>query len=757
MLSHDIEPQQHESSGLATQRPLGPTVVCHMTKTVRTQRACSASTRRGRGTFTLRVLAVMLVISWWLAVPLAAEDPQLTAIFPLSCRAGESVRVSLTGKHLDTSSALVFDNPAITAEREPSGQFVIRVAAGAQPLECDVWCLAGSRLSNPRRFVISTLQRQTEDQDNDTADAAQSLPLPSSIDGRLETKAERDWYQFSGKSGQQIAIRCRSRSLDGAVAPVLVLYDASGRELAHSSGRRLEPLLLWTVPQDGVYRLRVSDRSYQAGPASYYRLELFSGTHALSAFPNLLQIAVPAKLALYGIGLTDHAPQTARFAGGQPVPTQALGTIPGVGHDAPLAWQHAGEVFPRVQLGHSPLLASMSAPWPSVALTAEPVIAEVETQTSSQQDCQPLVVPSLVNGRFDRRGDVDWYALTVAKGTSLRIDLYGDRFGLRTDLDASLLDDTGKTLITFPDLGDSKGALAKVSSGSLDVSAVWKAPADGSYRLVIRDLYGSSVAGVDRSYVLHVRPDAPGFRVTALPPSDTLPGGFSVPQSGRTGWRMSAMRFGGFKGPIHITLNPENPPPGLALDDCWIGPGQTDTTCVLSADAEANLGVRFFNFEAQATIDNQPRRQPVTVTTLTDSHNTAARRVHRTAAAIANPSRLGLGLENKSKSVAAGGTLQLLLRRTHLRGTLKGPVKISLTESPLTAAKPIPDLAPQATSVNFAVQVPQKLPPGPYSIAARASATFVIPAAKGQKPTEETLQVWSNSVVVHVVAAAKAD
>jgi len=728
-----------------------------MTEIGRIEHAFAAGIRHGRCTPRLHRIATTLVIFWLTTVPLAAADPQLTSVFPLSCRAGESVQVTLAGKHVDTASALIFDHPAITAERQPSGEFLVRAAAGTEPVECDVWCLADNRLSNPRRFVITTLQRKTEAQDNDTADAAQTLPLPGCVDGRLQAKAEQDWYQFSAKSGQHIAIQCRSHSLDGAVTPVLILYDSAGRELAHSSGRRLEPLLLWTAAQDGVYRLRVSDRSYQSEPASFYRLELFSETHIVSVFPNLLQIEVPAKLSLYGIGLTDHAPQTARFAGGQPVPTHALGSIPGVERHAPLAWQHAGDVFPRVQLGRRLRLHDVPTRLPSIALTEDSVIVELESQTTSLQECQPLDMPSLVNGRFDRRGDVDWYSLTIDKGTALRIDLYGDRFGLRTDLDAALLDDTGKTLITFPDLGGPQGALAKLSSGSLDVSAVWKAPAAGRYRLVVRDLYGSSVAGVDRSYVLHVRRDTPGFRVTALPPSDTLPSGFSVPQSGRTGWRMSALRYGGFSGPIRITLNDENQPAGLGVDDCWIGPGQTETTCVLSAEAEAKLGVRFFDFEAQATIENQPRKQPIRVMTLTDSYNTTARSVRRATAAVASPGPLNLRLETPSKSVAVGGTMPLLLRRVHLRGTLKAPVKISLTESPLTPAKPIPDLATTATEVGFSLQVPPKLQPGRYSVAVRGSATFVIPAKKGSKPTEETLQTWSNSVVVQVVAAAKAD
>jgi hypothetical protein len=501
--------------------------------------------------------------------------------------------------------------------------------------------------------------------------------------------------------------------------------------------------------------LRISDRSYQAVPASFYRLELFSGPYAASVFPNLFQSAVPAEVSLYGIGLALNAPPPARLAGGPDVPTVSRGTIPAISSNAADAWQAATEWFPRVQLQRSPLFANLADARPSVAVTHAPVVLENESQTFSLTKYQSLEVPSLLNGRFDHTGDIDWYAFTLKKGDSVRIDIYGDRFGLPTDLDASVLDATGKTLITFPDLGSPQGPLAALSNGSLDVSAVWKAPSDGVFRLVVRDLYGSSVAGVDRCYVLHVHPEVPGFRVTALPPDGKLPSGISVPQGGRTGWRMAATRYGGFSGEIRIALKPNTAPPGLASDTCWIGPNQTDATCVLSADTDAVPGVRMFEFEAHATVGKQALRQSVRMTTLTDSQRIPARRMRRAAAAISNPSRLGVSLEPATQSVVIGKTLNLHLRRTQLVGTLKQPAKIRLSASPLTAAKPLPSLAPDADVVAIALQVPKTLAPGHYSIAALVSGTLVIAGTAGEKPSEESVQAWSNTVAFQVQPPAQ--
>ncbi|MEO1995260.1 MAG: hypothetical protein ABGZ17_08290, partial [Planctomycetaceae bacterium] len=125
--------------------------------------------------------------------------------------------------------------------------------------------------------------------------------------------------------------------------------------------------------------------------------------------------------------------------------------------------------------------------------------------------------------------------------------------------------------------------------------------------------------------------------------------------------------------------------------------------------------------------------------------------------AISNPSRLGDSLEPATQPVVIGKTLNLHLRRTQLVGTLKKPATIHLPASPLTVAKPLPGLAPDAEVVAIVLQVPKTLAPGRYSIAALVSGTLIKAGTAGQKPTEESVQAWSNTVAFQVQPATKSD
>jgi hypothetical protein len=672
-------------------------------------------------------------------------DPQLTSLFPLSCQCGKDVEVTLAGKEVKNASELLFSVPGISAEAVGNGKFLVRVDETAQARNCDVYCVVGGRLSNPRRFVISSQSCVVEQSGNDTPETAQEIPLPGAVDGRLEAATKYDWYQFEGRSGLNVILICRSRTLDGSVEPIVSLFGPGGRELAHSSGRQREPVMTLTLPENGRYRIRISDKSYRKNDQSFYRLEVLTGPRVFGCFPNVLQKDETRDVTLFGFGLAE--PHSGQQAGNQTALTGMPLRISGNNIPSRLAWQESVLPFPSVSLD----LPDGVNGFANVMSVDVPVTVEQETHTESMDVFQMLNRPVLLNGRFDRSGDVDWFGFSSQKNESIRIDIFGDRLGQRMDLDAAILDAKGKILVTFKESGLPKGYPSVLSAESKDVSAVWKASADGEYRLVVRDLYGNSIAGAGRTYVLHLRTNRPSFRVFALPPNESISASATIPKAGYSIWRLFVARQDGFDGAIRITLDEGSKLSGVSLDECWIGPAETSANALLTSTDNAGSGGRLLSFQAEAKIGDDLIQSPVAVITPLANNTVPGRVVDRVAVLVSTEEPLRVRLKNPTPKIKAGQKLKLVVSRSHLAGTLKSAAKIEFPVLPAGIKIAKASLNPNDEKTTVELTIPEKLKPGRYSLAALVTATVLQKLKQDAKPKELTVRIWSNSITFEVL------
>ncbi|MFT5325643.1 MAG: hypothetical protein ACI8P0_003513 [Planctomycetaceae bacterium] len=682
--------------------------------------------------------------------------PLLDSVFPLSCEAGKSVTVTLAGKELDKAKSLVFSIPEVTATADDAGKFVVSVAADTPPQDCDVWCVADGHVSNPRRFVVSTLPNIAEAGKNDSSAAAQTIPFPGAVDGLLEAAAKFDWFQFESKEGQSLTLSCRSRSLDGSAQPVVTLFSPAGREIAHSTGRRREPLLHRTLSETGTYRVRVSDRAYKTAADSFYRLELLTGPQIVTAWPDLIQRSAVSQtgLTLYGHGLPGKSESLIRLVGSRT-------SIRKLKSDATLSsgllihgWQNAAESFDTaIPLQPNSTTTSVAGS-PRIHFTDRAVQYEDEAATQSATAAQPLSVPVLLNGRFDSRNDVDWFSFDAKKGETFLIDVYGDRLDHLMDVDAVIMDAAGKTLVTFPDKPAPKNLPTSLTQASLDVSGSWKAPADGTFHLILRDLYGSTLFGVDRTYVLSVRKSQPSFDVVITPPDDKTPAGYSIPRNGRTAVRVSLIRHDGFAAGVRLRLSEENRKAGLILDESWIGPGESSGLAILSSalDGEVTSPIRFLELEATTDADS-PLVKHTRAVTLLRAGKADGRFMDRLPVSDSSAQPLTATLSLANTELAPGEKLKLTLKHSLSTGTLKADAKIEFPVLPTGMKAPAAAIKPSTKETTFEIAIPDKLPLGRYSLAAVVSATI----SKGTeaKPAEVKTQVWSNAVSFHVKPPAK--
>ena len=139
--------------------------------------------------------------------------------------------------------------------------------------------------SNPIRIGFTTAPVITESTEE------QLVTIPSEIHGNFDGTGDLDHYLFEAKKGQSLWIDCLSERLGNASDPLLIIEhqktDDKGNEQftevqsnddGGNPGDRLFPLstrdpsLLFSPPEDGTYRVTLTNQTGQGGPANLYRL-----------------------------------------------------------------------------------------------------------------------------------------------------------------------------------------------------------------------------------------------------------------------------------------------------------------------------------------------------------------------------------------------------------------------------------------------------------------------------------------------------
>jgi hypothetical protein len=266
---------------------------------------------RGREDFVYRVVL--------------GEIPFVTGMFPLGGKAGAKTPVEFTGWNL--SQTRVIEH----ARGKERGVELV------SPDDGDI---------DARPFALDTLPESIAKGQNHSRPNAQTISLPTIVNGRVNQPGEWEYFQFKGKAGEEIAAEVFARRLDSPLDSNLTLMDANGKVLAanddfadESAGLltdQADSRILYKLPVDGNYFLRLGDTQDNAGPAYVYRLRL-----SLSQPDFELRISPSSINARAGsvVPITVHALRLDGFEGDIVVKLK----------DAPRGSQLSGEVIPGNQ------------------------------------------------------------------------------------------------------------------------------------------------------------------------------------------------------------------------------------------------------------------------------------------------------------------------------------------------------------------------------------------------------------------------
>ncbi len=567
---------------------------------------------------------------------------QLTSIFPFGGKIGASVDVTLAGPDLDDLTGLHFSHPGITAQprssqptaAEPaaalgnkeSGKgknkggkaggsavavplaFTVNIGSDVPSGIYEVRAVGRYGISNPRMFLVDQRAFVTESGSGSTLEMAQTLLLDTNVFGALGAE-KSDYYKFQAKAGQRILVECWAHRSDSKADATLVLFDTNGRELQRNNDTyRRDPLIDFTASADGTYSIQIFDFLYRGGSNDYgYRLTATTAPIIDFVFPPSGVPGSKGTYTLFGRNLpggtkTEQKTLDGRFLEKLDVQIELPSDV-----NQRLQMPMMSLVEPQ-DAGLDAFQYKLSTPQGDsnpipIYYASAPVVAEQEPNNSADK-AQPVTLPCEIVGQFSPRADQDWFTFDAKKGQTLFLEVYSERMGLVTDaylrVQRVTKNDKGVEVVAdVVELDDPKllpqdqRQTANFDMSSGDMSYKLIVPDDGTYRVLIRDLYYQSRGSANYLYRLAIRDPAPDFRLVAVSEPPVNPQNNNVSQlwstllhrGGTQAVKVYVVRQDDFDGEIQLSV--EGLPTGLTCPAVTIGPKAPFAQLVFNAADDA--------------------------------------------------------------------------------------------------------------------------------------------------------------------------
>lgn len=406
---------------------------------------------------------------------LVAAPPKLDSLFPAGAARGTTTKVAAAGTFATWPAKTWVDRPGLKIEpAAEKGQLNVTVELEA---EAGVYWLRladAEGATSPRPLVVGTLPELVEVEPNDAPSKPQPIAGSSIVNGRLQKSNDVDVFSLSLTKGQTlVASLLANRLLGSPCDGVLQICNPEGIVLAQNDDARgIDPEVVFAVPQDGKYLVRAfafpttpdSTIGFAGGDAFIYRLTVTTGAFVDHALPMAASRDAPTEVELFGWNLPDAAKKI---------------SLPAAGDRE------------QVTLFHPLVANSLTVP----VVSTRNIVAAESSDPAQPQDVE---LPVVISGRIKSPRDVDAFRFAAKKGAKLLAQV--DSFDLGYPLDPllQLTDATGKVLVEIDDTKKQR-----------DADLAFTAPADGEYRLLIRDLHQHG--GFRYAYRLAISETPPDF------------------------------------------------------------------------------------------------------------------------------------------------------------------------------------------------------------------------------------------------------
>jgi hypothetical protein len=245
-----------------------------------------------------RVAAVVVLSAFAFASHAAIaqqESPKILLAYPLALKAGETMKVKMRGRKLDSTSEVTTTAPNVMIKVLNKGaaevpQKLNPDAVGNSQVEIELVLPADLPAGN-LPLVAKTGSGETpafelfiggphpviaEKEGNDGFRQAQEIAPPACVDGSIQSGQDVDVFAIELAAGKTLKADLFAARRGSALDGLLSLYDEKGRLIVQADdvGDSRDPRIEWKAAAAGKYLLVVQDAFDYGGPTHPYRLIL---------------------------------------------------------------------------------------------------------------------------------------------------------------------------------------------------------------------------------------------------------------------------------------------------------------------------------------------------------------------------------------------------------------------------------------------------------------------------------------------------
>jgi hypothetical protein len=476
----------------------------------------------------LRLIGAVVLLSFFTSRAVA-DPPSVSSLYPAGVQRGQSVDVTINGKPGTAPVQAWTESEALTLTMSEDAKTLTVVAAeSAEPGLHWVRLYNAEGATDLQPFFVGLLPESNEAEPNDASDEVTVTELPMVVNGILNKSGDVDTYSVPLESGQTLLASIEAhRSLSSPMDGILQVLSPGGFVLEQNDDDHgVDPQLAFTAAETGLHSVRV---------------------FGFPADPN----------------------STVRFAGGGDyVYRLTLTTGPFIDHLAP-----GGPDSPE-------LLSVVGWNLPSDQMTLDEAVqmaglhqvrrfAPGEPAAVSEAHAS-RALPLRVIGHLSAPGEVDAYPFAATGGESLKIGVRARAVERPLDAVLRILNEAGEELQENDDAGRNV----------FDPALTWNAPADGTYRIEVRDRFGHG--GPRYVYDLSVVPEQPDVELQVKADH------FKIKPGASLDIEVTVNRRGGFN--TELQIGAEGLPEGVTCA-AVTSPAEGDAAKSVTLKLEAAEGV----------------------------------------------------------------------------------------------------------------------------------------------------------------------
>ncbi len=449
------------------------------------------------------------------------------------------------------------------------------VAAEATPGVRDFRIATPNGVSTLGQLVISRDKVVVEtDKNNNTAENAEPILLPAAVCGAVEKAEDVDYYKFNAAAGASLNFHVRSMRLQNKIHdlqqhidPIITLRSAQGATLAASDNYFYgDPFLSHTFAAAGEYLLEIRDVRFQGNKYWEYCIEISNQPFVTTVYPLAVAAGKETKLQMIGFQ----------------IPADPMTTI-----NPPADAAADAQCLPL------PMGEAASNPV-SVVVSKLPILQESDADNNTPEHAQTISLPGGVNGRIESAGDIDCFAFAAKKGEKFSFEVVARREQSALDSHLRILNSKGKQLALNDDM-----RIGKRSSADSQLEN-WKAPADGTYFIEVRDLHLRG--GPAFVYFVRVTRSEPYFELYLDTDKTEL-----TPGTGGVIY-VRMVRKNGFAGEVQLKI--EGLPAGVSATAGRILAGKGQDGCIVLSCEDAAMSVANITVSGKSVLPAEGEATP---------------------------------------------------------------------------------------------------------------------------------------------------